>query len=287
VIQSVLGLAVGLFLLAANSVAHAGPAGSVTIEAEGLAPFLLDMSLDEVRGRARDQARRNAIEQAVGVFVRGASTLKNSQITDDLVSTIARGVIEREEWLDEHIEQVAKDNGHGAAMALYHATVKADVRHVHVEHRADFELQARLNKEVFQQGEEAVLKIRSTQEAYLYLFSVTYDGSVTVLLPNRYAPRHAVTAEEDFQFPSDTMRTLGIRLRVELQPGSRRAVEHIKVIATKRPIELVKIDREEPRDGFQTFAGGETGMIQDVMKRLALLDDTEWTEATVPYEIRR
>ncbi len=43
---------------------YAEPPAVVTVVTEGMAPILKDMSLDEVRGRARDDARRNAIEQA-------------------------------------------------------------------------------------------------------------------------------------------------------------------------------------------------------------------------------
>ena len=78
------GVAAGICV--GDHTASAEASASVTIVAEGMAPFLKDMSLDEVRGRARDEARRNAIEQAVGVFVRSASVLHNSQITDELIS---------------------------------------------------------------------------------------------------------------------------------------------------------------------------------------------------------
>ena len=37
------------------------PAAAVTVVAEGLVPFQSDLSLNEVRSRARDEARRNAI----------------------------------------------------------------------------------------------------------------------------------------------------------------------------------------------------------------------------------
>ena len=284
----------GWFVIHAAALASSGiatvsaePPKTVSVIADGMATFARDMSLDEVRGKARDEARRNAIEQAVGVFVRGTTVLHNSQITDELISSVARGVIEEEQWLEERIEEV-KGKKQGPSMAVYHTKVKALVRPVHVERRAGFELKASLNKTVFQEGEEALIKIRSSQPSHLYLFSVTQDGSVTLLLPNHYLTQNLIAAGQEVIFPSEALRSLGIRLRVMLPKGVKKAVEYIKVIAIRKPIVLIKEHSDQtPGSVFHTFDGMEAGMIQDVVKRLASLEDEDWTEATMPYEVRQ
>jgi hypothetical protein len=279
----------GLFCLLcwppANENALAERASPVTIVAKGMAPFLKDMSLDEVRGRARDEARRNAIEQAVGVFVRSTSLMQNSQITDELISSVARGVIEEEQWGDEQIEEIKDDKRTGPAMALYHATIKAQVRPVRVERRSGFELRASLNKTVFQDNEEALIKMRSSQTAFLHVFSVTQDGAVTLLLPNKFLSRNQITPEQELIFPNETLRAMGVRLRVSLPQGSKKVVEYIKVIATRKPIQLVGDGKTD--SVFKVYTGSENTMIQDVVKRLAQLEDEDWTETTVPYEVRQ
>lgn len=258
-------------------------AASITVDAEGQASFRPDMSLDEVRGRARDQARRNAIERAVGVFVRGKSVVHNSQIIDDLIFSVARGVIEEEQWLEEGIQDVKEGRRGGPVEAVYHVKVKARVRPVKVERRSDFELRSSLNKQIYRNGEEALIKVRSSQAVYVHLFSVTQDGNVTVLLPNRFHAVSLLAADQEFVFPSDGLRALGIKLQVVLPTGSKKAMEYIKVIATRKPIRLVK---DEPMEGvFQTYSGTEGGMIQDIIKRLAQLEDEDWTEATLPYQV--
>jgi hypothetical protein len=267
-----------------KNTAYAEPVASITVVAEGVAPFLKDMSLEEVRGRARDEARRNAIEQAVGVFVRSASVLHNSQITDELISSVSRGVIEQEQWSNERIEEVKDGRRPGPAVAMYRATVKAQVRPVRVERRAGFDVRGGLNKSVFQNNEEALIRIRSTQPAYLHVFSVTQDGSVTLLLPNKFVERNQITPDQEIVFPNDTLRALGVRLRVSLPKGEKLAREYIKVIATRKPVSLVG---DNSADGvFRTYTGGENGMIQDVIKRLAQLEDEDWSETTLPYEVR-
>lgn len=281
-VTPLLGLIFGMPAL--DNSTYAEPPATVTVIAEGVAPFLKDMSLDEVRGRARDDARRNAIEQAVGVFVRSASILHNSQITDELISSVSRGVIEQEQWAGEEIEQVKDGQRQGPAVAIYRTTVKARVRPVRVERRAGFEVRGGLNKTVFQDNEEARITIRSSQPAYLHVFSVTRDGSVTLLLPNKFVEQNRILPGEEVEFPSDALRTMGVRLRVSLPEGEQLAREYIKVIATKKPIRLVG---EEASTGvFRTYAGAGHGMIQDVIKRLAQLEDEDWNETTLPYEVR-
>lgn len=261
------------------------PIVAVTVVAEGLVPFQSDLSLNEVRSRARDEARRNAIEQAVGVFVRGKSVVHNSQIVDELISSVARGVIEEEQWVEEGIREVRDEKRPGSPGAAYHVKLKAQVRPVRVERRADFEVHGALDKQVYRDGEEASIRIRSSQPAYVHLFSVTPDGSVTLLIPNRFHAGSLVAAEQELVFPGDRLRSLGVNLRVVLPVGAKKATEYIKVIATRKPIQLVK---EEPAEGvFHTFSGTEGGMIQDVIRRLAQLEDEDWTETTLPYEVRR
>lgn len=263
---------------------HAESVTSVWVTAEGMAPFLKGLSLDDVRGQARDDARRNAVERAVGVFVRGSTVMHNAQIADELVSSVARGVIEDEEWLDERIEEIAGKRP-GPRLAVYRSKLKAKVRPVRVERRAGFEATASLNKQVFQEGEEALIRVRSTEDAYLHIFSVTTDGAVTLLLPNRFLTDNRIEADKELTMPTDRLRALGIRLRVMLPKDTRKAIEYIKVIASRKPVNLVS---DQTPDGvFHTFEGKDGGMIKDVIRRLATLEDEDWTEVTLPYEIRQ
>ncbi|NJD37299.1 MAG: hypothetical protein FIA89_03095 [Geobacter sp.] len=60
------------------------------------------------------------------------------------------------------------------------------------------------------------------------------------------------------------------------------AEEKIKIIATKK---------EEPllhggfREGFKVYDGKSTGLVSDLLKRLAQLDTADWGETTLVYRI--
>jgi hypothetical protein len=67
--------------------------------------------------------------------------------------------------------------------------------------------------------------------------------------------------------------------------GSRRATERIKVIATRKKRDLVKA---KFREGiFQVYDGQDTGLMTDLLRELAVLEDADWAEATVPYEVHK
>lgn len=271
---------IGLFAAAA---APAETAEKITVTVEGSAFFQRDLSLDEVRTKARDDARRNALERAVGVFVRGASVVYNSQIADDLVVSVSRGTIEDEQWLDERIEQPTSAESQ-PPQAVYRTKLVAVVRPIQVERRAGFEVHASLNKQVYQDGDEALIKVRTTESAYLHVFSVTSDGSVTLLVPNRFLSTNRVAAEQELLFPDERLKSVGVVLRVLLPKNAKKALEHIKVIATRKPVQLVA--DVSPQAVLQRFSGSETVMIRNVVKQLASLNDEDWAEVTVPYEIR-
>lgn len=62
-------------------------------------------------------------------------------------------------------------------------------------------------------------------------------------------------------------------------------MEKIKVIATTKQIDLMK---GKVREGvYQVYAGKDTALVTDLLKELSLLDEAEWAEMTVLYEVRK
>jgi hypothetical protein len=65
--------------------------------------------------------------------------------------------------------------------------------------------------------------------------------------------------------------------------GAKRATERIKVIATRKKCDLIKAKFREAV--FQVYEGKDTGLMTDLLRELALLEDADWAEATIPYEV--
>ena len=253
----------------------------VWVIAEAVVQLADDMTVQEARSRSRNEARRKAIEKAVGIFVKGKTVVYNHVLAEDLVQSIVRGIVTDEQVLEEGVREVGQQSNERAT--LYATKLKARVRPVQAERKAEFSLKVVLNQTVFREGEEVEIRVSSSHDVYLHLFSVGQDDAVTVLLPNRFAQDTLIRAEQPFVFPDDNQRAMGIRLRVFPPAGAKRATERIKVIATRKKCDLIKA---KFREGvFQVYEAKDTGLVTDLLRELALLEDADWAEATVPYEV--
>lgn len=254
---------------------------AVWVVAEAVIQLSDEMTVQEARSRARNEARRKAIEKAVGIFVKGNTVVYNHVLAEDLVQAIVHGIIADEQILEEGVREIG---GRGSDRAtLYVSKIKARVRPVQAERSTELGLKVVLNQTVYREGEEMEIRVVADHNVYLHLFSVGQDDAVTVLFPNRFAQDTLVRANDPFVFPDEAQRAMGIRLRVYPPAGAKRATERIKIIATRQKRDLIKA---KFREGvFEVYGGKETGMMTDLLRELALLDDADWAEATLPYEV--
>jgi hypothetical protein len=255
----------------------------IWVQAEGVVSLGEDTTVAEAKARSRDEARRKAIEKAVGTFVRSRTIVYNAQVAEDLVHSLVRGIVVEEQILEEGVRQLGQETGTTAL--LYATKLKAKVKPVRAERKGDFRVKAALNKTVFQEGEEMQITAATTKAAHFHIFNIGQDDTVTVLLPNRFISSNAVQAQQELIFPDESQRTMGIRLRVFPPQGERKAMEKIKVIATTKQIDLMK---GKVREGvYQVYAGKDAALVTELLKELSLLDEAEWAEMTVPYEVRK
>jgi hypothetical protein len=259
------------------------PREEIWVTAEGIVSLGDDTTVAEAKARSRDEARRKAIEQAVGSFVKGQTVVYNAQLAEDLVRSLVRGIVVEEQVVEEGMRQLRQDSG---APALQYATkLRAKVKPVRVEHKGDFTLRTSLNKTVFQEKEEMRITAVPSKDAYIHIFNVGQDDTVTVLFPNRFAQNNFVDAQKELVFPDEAQRTMGIHLRVFPPAGANKALEKIKLIATTKRIDLL---RGKIREGvYQVYPGKDTALVTDLLKELSVLDESEWAETTVPYEVRK
>lgn len=70
----------------------------------------------------------------------------------------------------------------------------------------EFSLQASLNRggsnPQYRVGEPIQIRVRATQDAYIYLFSVEADGRIQLILPNRFTGAPYLQASQTQTFPS-------------------------------------------------------------------------------------
>ncbi len=248
------------------------------VDAEGTYVSTSDLTFSQARQKALDEARRSAIEEATGVIVNDSTIIENQMLKYELIRVMARGIVLEEEVKELKIEPMP-DEG------LYVVRIKihAKVRTIPSEHRAGFEVAVGLNREVYVSGDQGVIKVTPSEDAYIYIFNVTENDHITRLVPNRVNPIVKVQGGQTFQFPSPLLKKQGTNLITSVPPGKIRTHEAIKVIATKRPVEALQ---KLTQGGlFQEYTPEETHMVKDLLRTLVLLDPLEWTEGLASYEV--
>jgi len=248
------------------------------VVADGEALLGEDTTPAQARAMARNNARRNALEQAVGVQVRGSTVLYNSDLVSDLVVTATKGLIVREEVLEDQ----SRLNGN---QVYYHYRLQAHVKPINTEKRGNFRIldgdvfrvdrKGGAKSPVFQDGDEIQVSAKVNEDCFIHIFSVGQDGRIIRLFPHEYFKGELVKEGQIFIFPEEKQRMLGVAFRVRAPKNLNKAVESVLIIATK-----IKED-------FLSGEKIENPTITDLMAELAEIDPSLWTEKTIGYEVRK
>ena len=258
-------------------------ADPIWVTAEGIVPFGPDTTMAEAGARSREKARQQAVEKAVGVFVKGRTLVYNTTVAENVVTSRVRGIIIEEHILDEGLQSAGTVS---EAMAMLYSTkLRAKVKPIPLTSVQNLNVDVALNRTVFQEGDEVQVTITPSQDTYVYIFNVGQDDTVTLLFPNNFAQDNFLSAQNEFVFPDESQRQLGIRLRVEIPRDQNKSLERVKVVTSEKQIDL--LDHERKNHNLVAVANQDKFKVTDLMKQLALAEDTTWTETTIPYEIRR
>ncbi|MEK6651415.1 MAG: DUF4384 domain-containing protein [Nitrospirota bacterium] len=239
------------------------------------------ITVQEAKDLARQKARDMAIEEAVGSFIKGSTIVYNYQLAEDIVSSLRRGIIVAEEVLNEGF---VTPEGKGQSL-VYNVTLRLKVKPVPIEGRKGFTVSLTLNRQVFRVGENVEIRVKPTEDSYIYIFNIFQHDMVTLLIPNRHLTNNYVKANTELVFPGAGLNKHGIGLAAFLPAGATRATERVKVIATKKRIEF--FDKEIKEAIFKEFDGRSDTLIVNIYQALALQEPAEWTEAVAVYEIRK
>jgi hypothetical protein len=254
--------------------------GEQWVTVEGIYPFGDELSINEARSRSLDEARRKAIQQAAGTFLIETKVMYNDKIVERLGRSVVRGIITEEHVLKDGVKQ----NEINAERSTYYylTRLRARVKTLRPEVKNDLGVSVSLNKAHFKPGEEMVISVSTKKDAYLHIFNVGANGEVTLLLPNRFSQQNHVHGNQTLSLPDDAGMKAGLRLRTFVQ-DNKKALEQIKVIATTRNIDFLK---GKVRPGiYQVFPGKDTALITDLFRELAAVDDDEWAEGAVAFEV--
>lgn len=254
------------------------PDGIKVVIAEGNALLGEDTTLGQAKAVALNNARRKALEETVGITVHGSTILYNHELVSDLIQTSTKGLIIKEELLDHGPRKEGLQTS-------YFTKIRAEIKPLRLERTGSLKITkaellragsaTRPLSPVFQHDDELQLRVGVSESSYVHVFSVSQDGRLIKIVPNQFATNEKLQPGTELVVPDESLRNLGVRLRVQTPSKLTRAIESVLLIATKT------------RHDFLLDKNAEEVTITDLMQELSELDPSEWTEKTLGYEVRR
>jgi hypothetical protein len=249
------------------------------VTAEGRAILGDDKTPAEAKAIALNNARRNALETAVGVTIRGSTVVYNSSLINDLVVAATKGLIVKENIIDHRWDPL--EDGRMS----WFTRIEAHVKPLKTENRGNYKIvkalvqrpdkDTEMSVPVFQQDDEVQIKVKANKDSFINIFCVDQNGSITKLYPNQYMPAELLPSRTELAFPSDKQRAMGMRIKVTTLKGLSKSLESVLIVATKDQVD------------FLSEGTPETPTITDLMKQLSSLDIAFWTEKTIGYEVHK
>lgn len=271
------------FLLPAMLVFIAGP-----LYAEISQPLVttgeavvINITAEEARSQALQQARRKAIEQVCGVQIQSQSFVHNNVLEDDFIHSLSYGRIVSEKVLKWETS-VDRPSPSAPSLLTYRVTLKTQVAIEKGESDPFYKVNVKLNKSLFQAGDEMIIYTKVTKPSYISVLNFAADGSVILLFPNQIRKDNFIAPDKTCQIPSPEDSRDVLKLAVFNLPGHSVDVEHIKVIATREPLDLIGALEVQGHYGVSQTA---TFAAVEVARLIASIPSKDRAEATVAYKV--
>ena len=267
--------------LAEAKILDIDPDGCTWVAATGSVRFGEQDTKHQAFAQAIAEARRKAIDTLLGVRIdhrfmdfQGENTLRGEFVlTEKLLRATQLG-----RAVKENVLYVGPVDDPGCVACRVEARIQTCLVPEKERGDKDFHVHLQLNRSNYQNGDEVIITATSTRDSYLYLYNVDLDFRAALIAPNKYVPSVRVKAGETWVYPSDDLRTKGLRATAQLLPGSSVSAETIRVLASKAalPSSLVSLpyQREITRPSFFEFL------------HALLATDVEWVEDVQAFTIR-
>ena len=269
------------------------PAGCAWVEAIGTVSFGQNDTRHQAKAQAVSDARAKAIEGFLGIKVQDRfmnfqqeSSLKGQvQLTESLLRVTQLGRILKEKVLKSGPQDMGDCAG-----CQFTAHIQTCIVPLSDSGDKDFQTNLTLNRVTFVDGDEGVMQVTVTKDAYVYLYSVELDWNAGLLFPNDYAVDNHLKAGETLTFPSEELRRKGQKVLARLPSGAKVSAEIIRVIVSKVPLPRDLYDpraqqRERATDRAVTEIEG-TGSFLNLLHKLHR-SDIEWIEDAQAFTIHQ
>ncbi|MFC1481914.1 DUF4384 domain-containing protein [Candidatus Neomarinimicrobiota bacterium] len=232
--------------------------------------FMVDTTITFANSVAPDQARNQTLNaaRAGGLEKSIPPEISFSSLLTDIMAEEAGAAMEQSTWstfafstvsgyiIDETILASELLTGAKPGAYDYRVVLEARVEPVKGERNPALRLEVDVAERYLKDGDELVVKVRSTRAGYLYIFDFLSDNSVLLMYPNAMLEAAAIPGGEWLEIPTDQERARGIHFRVAADPDVITTTESIYAVFTLNPIarldDLIKIQRD-----YVQFSAGD------------------------------
>lgn len=234
---------------------------------------------EKAKEKAIQKACKRAIEYFSGIEISGRVIGMQAENQDkifiDNFSSITqqtvKGIVSKKEILKD--ETISIDN-----QLIKAVTVKVKVEKQKGEKDPTFQINANLNRNYLQDGDEIEITVKSSKDCFLTILNICSNDSVYIIFPNAYRKDNFIKSGELFHLPDSNDKKIGLDFTVNLFPNKNKDLEMIKVIATKEKIDFSSVY------SFSAYGTYQTALI-DLQNWLLKIPRNEIEEVDLQYFI--
>ena len=238
------------------------------------------------------EARTKAMNRLLGVhlehqfidFQQENSLRGEASLTEHLLRVTQHG-----RAIQEKVVWAGLINEGGCVGCRFQATIQTCIVPEPERKDKNFKVNVRLNRSSYLDGDEVVIAVTCSRDAYLYVYGVDMNLNGALIFPNDYARDNYVRAGDTWTYPNQNLLGKGIRAIARLLPKASVSAEIVRVIASKTPLPVSVMSPAETRYRVRNVqtAGEVTGggSFLDVTRKL-IATDVEWVEDAQAFTIR-
>ena len=192
---------------------------------------------EQARYEALQRARDEAVVRAAGVRVAAQQLRLRSEQVDGTVRDGFSSLVETSTEGRIVEERVTYKTSLENEIPIYEATLVAVVALEDGARDPGFTLDVVTSpgRRTLRDGEPLVLEITASRRCYLTLIQIAADGTLEVLVPNRFTGKSAIEAGQTIRIPATSS---GFEIRARLPEGRERERERLLAVATLEPVTL-------------------------------------------------
>lgn len=252
------------------------------VTVEGTAP-VVNEDKAAAKSRAIEDALRNAVHEAVGSYITAETLVVNLRLSGSILGAIPYGKVIGKEILAESIEEIP-GQGQQKPRLAYKVKIRAGVVEETIGSDPSFRLDASLNHSSFKNGDEMLIRVKSTKDCYVSVFNILEGEYILRLIPNRFKEQNFLAANATFSFPDKADKSRGVKLRVHTPENKDVVTESIYILALSQPFEFHSASIQE---GIFGVYKGQTAFMKDLIKEVVGIPLNERSEVLMQYEIRK